>query len=105
MENSVILKLPWCVVCPAEPVGALGYGLDLSAGLPSRLAHILSGGIAMDTSPGSSSVDFPSHLKLVGPLSKHPCGKDCKERDLFALAKAPWRSFLSLCLSQKFVQP
>lgn len=72
------LRLPRCVGFPAEPVDALDYDLDSSAGSPSRLGPILSSGIAMATSPGSSSVDFPSQTKLVGPLAEHPCGKDCK---------------------------
>lgn len=68
VENSGFLKLPWCVGCPADPVGALDYGLDLSAGFPSS-THPVHCGIAMDASPRSSSVDFPSQPKLVGPLA------------------------------------
>lgn len=107
-KNQVFWNSLQCVGCQAEPVDALDYGWELSAGFPSRHAHILSGGIAVDTSPGSFRVHFPSQPKLVGTLAKHPCGGDCEGRNLFG---SHWPRHLGevsfLCVSVRggFVQP
>lgn len=59
-----------------EPFNMLAYFLELSVCFPSTQAHIISGGIAMDTSPRSSRADISSKPKSIA--------------DLLSTALVPW---------------